>query len=102
MLTLTRSTLDALLECRLRNIAALLSRDLPFISSERLLQYVQLGYMKGFKELLELRSLACSLHTINKNGFDMQQVEKLLDDPNLSNDHRLIPLAMLADILRQQ
>jgi len=90
-----------MLESRLRNIAAVLSHDLPLISSENLLRYVRLGYTKGFKEMLELRSFASSIHTITNHGFDMQRVEKLLDAPDISNDHKLIPLAMLADILRQ-
>lgn len=102
MLVIRQSQLDKMAGSRLEQIASELNQSAPYINKEEALQYVKDGARLGFTQPLELHSLATSLWAIRRGGFDMGKVRNLLSREDLSKDHKLVPLRMLADILLKQ
>jgi hypothetical protein len=102
MLVIRRAQLEAMAEERLEEIASELHRKAPYIARDEASRYVSEKASLGFTQSLELQSLATSLWAIQRAGFDMGKIRSFLSRDDLSKDHKLVPLRMLAEILLGQ
>lgn len=78
-------------------VHALLAERGTEVAPEVVGRHVARAQAYGIHDEKELTVYVECVLTIEKSGFDMRKVERLMSDEQLSRDHKLIPLRMLAD-----